>query len=96
MCARLPAVGQVQVREGGQRGEAAQALIGQLPAVAGLQVLQRAQRRAVPQRLVASAAGCPAWGDHVMVCQRHGYGWDQCLNSTAACLTARGSGMYIL
>ena len=53
MCARLPAVGQVQVREGGQRGEAAQALIGQLPAVAGLQVLQRAQRRAVPQRLVA-------------------------------------------
>lgn len=46
---RLPAVGQVQVRQAGQARELGQAGVGQAPARRQLQVPQRAQRAAVSQ-----------------------------------------------
>lgn len=49
----LPAVGQVEVGQSGERGEPGEAAVGQVPAVAGLQVLQAAQLRAVAQSRVA-------------------------------------------
>ena len=48
----LPAVGEVQVSEGGEGSQLDQASVSEVPAVAGLQVLQRGQPRAVLQRRV--------------------------------------------
>jgi len=61
---RLPAVGQVQVRQAGQARQLAQPGVGQAPAGRQLQVPQRAQRAAVGQprvghRLVALRPAAP-------------------------------------